>query len=134
MKRSLLLMPFIISISGTCNRQAKENVEVKLIIDTVTNGGISNWYEVQEQYTNRACTKEKKYASAYLCLDKKTKDTIWVITPCINNTYKHLAITALFIDENVKIGDTVFVNIPEKYSGNLSRQKKLFGTLKIPTD
>lgn len=125
---------FILSISNTCNQQMKENVEISFVIDTLVNSGISNWYQIQKQFINEDCTKEKKYASAYLCINKFTKDTIWIISPCIKNTYKQSATAALFIDDNVKIGDTVFINIPKEYSTNIYRQKRLYGTLKIPTD
>lgn len=122
------------SISGTCNQSTQVYSEYKITIDKLTQGGISEWYQIRQQFINQNCSNNKDYASVYLCTKKITGDTVLIVSPCVQNKYEINSGAALFIDDNVKIGKTVLVSIPKKYSTLLDKKERIvFGTLKVPT-
>lgn len=134
MYKFIVLIFCCVSVSSTCKHHLESNTEYKLTIDTITEGGLKEWYIIKEQFINKGCNDKKKNASAYLCIRKETGDTVWVISPCVQNSYKKNSGAGLFIDDNVKIGDAVFINIPKADTLNFYKFKKVFGTLKIPYD
>lgn len=134
MNKIIIFLLCFASISGTCNQSVQDYSEYKITIDRLTEGGISEWYQIREQFISQSCSNDKDYASVYLCTKKITGDTILIVSPCVQNKYKINSGAALFIDDNVKIGKTVLVAIPKKYSTLLSKKERIvFGTLKVPT-
>jgi len=118
-----------------CDHGDADKQPYKVVVSRITKGGLSEWYEIHEQYLSGPCSEKEHVASAYLCIDPKTKDTIFVISPCNRNKFKKHTGAALYVYKDVVMGDTLTVYIPRRYERLLHKEEGVsFGTLQIPVD
>jgi hypothetical protein len=133
MKWIFFISIYFLIVSSTCNNNFKTKEEILFVVEEIKNGE-NDWYQIQEQFLGKDCTKNKKYASVYLCTKRASGDSIWIISPCLKLKYKENTKAQLFFDSEVKIGDTLFLNIDKDKISSFKNRPKYFGSLKIPTD
>lgn len=126
----LLLLVFL-SIAIACNNHSRPKKEIILVVDEIRldkNGD----FQIQEQFLGKKCKYNKKYASAYLCIERLSGDTIWIISPCLQLKYNENSYAKLYFDSKIKIGDTLLLKIDEEKVPSFNKQLKYFGSLRIP--
>lgn len=127
----------LFSILSSCSSKSQDWVEIDITVDSTAKNIINRWFQIQKEFiTTHTCKPgKKKYASAYLCIREKDKDTVFVITPCLKNKYRKNGNALLFDDDNIVAGEMVTVNIPKEQLERLrNRSKVIFGVLKVPYD
>jgi hypothetical protein len=125
----------VITMLFGCQQDSSDKQQYRVVVSKITKGGLSEWYEVQEQYISQPCNETSHFASAYLCTKPETKDTVLIISPCNHNRFKKHTGVALYVYNNVRLGDTVIINIPKRYEKFLQQETTIaFGTPQIPVD
>lgn len=94
-----------------------------------------HWFIIKEQFLfKKNCNAGKKNASLYLCVDNKVNDTLYIVSPCQDNKFKHDSYVILQKNQDISNKDSISIRIPNSYLEKFEKSKKLFGNVYIPLD
>lgn len=129
--RKFVNLLFAVIALGAC-RSKESSTAVRYVVREKPNLPYG-WYRMLEQYPNTdgQHTSGGVNASAYLCANMETGDTILVLSTKTREWYRHNYEAVLYPDSGVSVGDTLLLAVDAQFDKKYRHYKRAIGNVKV---
>lgn len=129
--RKFVNLLFAVIALGAC-RAKERSTEVRYVVKEKPNLPYG-WYRMLEQYPNTDGQQPTGAvnASAYLCANMETGDTILVLSTKTKEWYHRNFEAVLYPDQGVSVGDTLLLAVDAQFDKRYQRYKRAIGNVKV---